>query len=151
MQRRGFLGMLTGALAAGPNAVKAALDGKVLAQTGFPSVAAGGVASCAPSAPVMPTRKAEAAALRWIRKTGVPDWKMNEIRMRANSERAFGLDPDLACLVSVSPGWKAREQRRRTIERMTDMSIAIALGARHRRGFFDFFHKKFGFDLEWYH
>ncbi|HEU0071188.1 MAG TPA: hypothetical protein VFS04_07830 [Alphaproteobacteria bacterium] len=150
MQRRGFLGMLSGALAAGPNAVKAALDNKVLAQAGFPSGAAGAVASCAPSEPIMPTKGAEARVLRWIRKNGVPDWKMNEIKMRANAERALGLDPDLACLISVSAGWKAREQRRRTLERMTDMSIANALGRRQRRNFFDFAFKKFGFDVEWY-
>lgn len=150
MQRRGFLGMLSGALAAGPNAVKAALDNKVMAQAGFPSGAAGAVASCAPSEPIMPTKGAESRVLRWIRKNGVPGWKMNEIRMRANAERALGLDPDLACLVSVSAGWKAREQRRRTIERMTDMSIANALGRHQRRAFFDFAFKKFGFDVEWY-
>ncbi len=147
MQRRGFLGLFGGAVMAGPRAIKAAFDDKVLVQAGMPW--GGEVAAAAPVEAVISEKGLARRALSWVRKRGIPNWKMAELRERAN-DRRFGLDPDLACLVSVSPGWKAREQRRRNLARAVDASLASLGSSVERR----FWHKqaaeKFGDYIDWY-
>lgn len=148
MQRRGFLGFLTGAVAAGPRAMKAAFDDRVLVQAGMPW--GGEVAAAAPIEAVISEKGVAKRALAWVRKRGIPDWKMTELRERANHQRALGLDPDLACLVSVSPGWKAREQRRRNLARVVDASFASLGSSAERRFWHNQAAKKFGDYVDWY-
>lgn len=148
MQRRGFLGFLTGAVAAGPRAMKAAFDDKVLVQAGMPW--GGETVAAAESAAVISEKGIAKRALAWVRKRGIPDWKMAELRERANERRALGLDPDLACLVSVSPGWKAREQRRRNLARVVDASLASIGRDFERSSWHQQVVKKFGRYVDWY-
>lgn len=147
LARRNFLGLFGGAVVAGPSAAKAAAD-PVLKQAGFPM--GGEIIAAAPipgfDAPVGVVAKVR----NWILRTGIPAWKMHEIRRQANYERSMGLDPDLACLISVSPGYKAREQRRRNMDRkMADALESIGIES-HRKDFKAKLLKKFGYDVDWY-
>ncbi|WP_034853211.1 hypothetical protein [Sinorhizobium sojae] len=147
MKRRGFLGFLGGAAAAGPALAKQAAD-PVLRQAGFPM--GGEVAGAALMPAPAPPAGAISKAIRWIRKQGIPAWKMREISQRANYERRYGLDPDLACLVSVSPGWKARTQRSRNLERMIEESVSRIGHHQERHGYLGKLQEKFGIDADWY-
>lgn len=130
MKRRAFLRFLGLAGAAGPS-VGAMVGDPVLAQTGFRGASLvggagswgtlGGPADCAPADPAdVPIRK----IVNWIRRNGIPRWKMAEIEMRADNRSRAGIDVDLACLRSVSPGWKARKQQQRNLQREIDASLA---------------------------
>lgn len=88
--------------------------------------------------------------MRWLGKNGIPDWKMHEIRQRADHERAYGLDPDLAALVSVSGGWKARQQRKRNLDRAIACSVTSIEQRTKRILFQDKMRAIFGEDVEWY-
>lgn len=148
MKRRAFLGFLGGAVAAGPTAAKAAVDDLTLKQAGFS--AAGQVVGAAPNALPSIPEGAIAKTVRWIRRTGIPTWKMNDLKRHADHLRQFGLDPDLAALRSVSGGWKAREQRRRNLERAIEFSLASIGRDGARRAYEDKVQSKFGGYLSWY-
>jgi hypothetical protein len=144
--RRGFLGFMGGAVVAGPKLAQTAAD-PILKQAGFSS--GGAVGHAAPMAVPVMSEGATAKIIKWIRRNGIPAWKMTEIRNRADYKRA-GIDPDLACLVSVSPGWKAREQRRRNLEREIEMSLSSIGRSGGRRAFEERVQQRFGEYLDWY-
>lgn len=148
MNRRGFLGFFGGAVAAGPAAARSMASESVLKQTGF----AGGseVAGAAPAPIENATSSAYRKAVRWIRRNGIPEWKMNELRQRAEHKRGTGIDPDLAVLRSVSPGWKAREQRRRNLEREIEFSLSSIGRGRARDEFSKKLSDRFGGWMDWY-
>jgi hypothetical protein len=75
---------------------------------------------------------------------------MNDISRRADYQRQHGLDPDIASLVSVSPGWKARTQRRRNLDREIDRSLASIGGSAARRAFEEKMRQQFGDFVDWY-
>lgn len=147
MRRRGFLSFLGGAAAAGPVAAKGLAD-SVLMQAGFPSASI--VAAAAPAATIAPPLNVMARARRWVMKAGIPRWKMNEIIARANHDRSLGLDADIACLRSVSPGWKAREQRRRNLERRIEQSLNNMSQQSERDAFFQKMKKRFDANFDWW-
>lgn len=134
-----------GAAASGPSLAKMAADKSTLADMGITSaVEAAPVASSLPGG-------AAAKIVNWIRRVGIPPWKMDEIKRRAMYDaRGQGLDPDLACLRSVSPGWKAREQRRRNLDRQIQWSLS---GIGRQVGIREFEKQvqvKFGQPFSWY-
>lgn len=148
LAHRKFLRFLGGAAASGPVLAKATIDDLVLKQAGFPMSNAIGVA--APQLPARVSEGAVARMVRWVRRAGIPAWKMNDLRRQADYARQFGLDPDLAALRSVSGGWKAREQRRRNLERAIEFSLASIGRNSARRSFEDKVQAKFGEHVEWY-
>lgn len=153
MKRRGFLGFLGGAIAAGPSAARAAID-TTLADAGFATqglMAAPTMSECVgPDHSPEVTNTLARRMIKWIRKGGIPEWKMNEIRRRADERRTFGLDPDLACLRSVSPGFKARTQRARNIEREIEKALTGLDADLEERAFHEKMRKKFGTSIGWY-
>ena len=148
MKRRGFLGFLGGAVAAGPSAAKAAID-TTLADAGY--VGQGlSAAACNTPAPYEGMSKLGRKLVQWVRSEGVPEWKKRHIERNADHWRASGIDPDLACLKSVSPGYKAREQRRRNIERETERCLAMLDVEIQQRDFHETIKQKFGVMVGWY-
>lgn len=147
MKRRSFLGLFGGTVAAGPALMQEAVS-PVLAQAGF--AGAGAVTGAAPVEIEPPTTGALAKFTRFIKRSGIPAWKMRELKQRANYERRFGIDPDLAALRSVSPGWKARKQRTRNLDRIVAASIASIGSNAERHTFTDKIREKFGFHVDWY-
>ncbi|NTG94240.1 hypothetical protein [Rhizobium rhizogenes] len=145
MKRRGFLGFLGGAVAAGPSVAMKAID-PVLAEAGFAS----STLSAAPALPSAPSAGVIGSVVRWIRRNGIPAWKMSEIKRRSNYERQYGIDPDLACLRSVSSGWKARKQRQRNIDRLIEESISSIGHSTERVGFSGKIQSLFGQNVDWY-
>ncbi|MGV1913573.1 hypothetical protein G6K96_21815 [Agrobacterium vitis] len=146
MKRRGFLGIFAGAVATGPQALKAATDDAILRSTGIPSgIEVAGASPCQPA-----VGSTSPKVINWIKRIGIPEWKMQEIRMRADHDRVQGLDPDLAVLRSVSAGYKAVEQRRRNVERRIAQSLTFIDIHHQRQGFAKKVLSKFGYDLHWY-
>lgn len=145
MKRRGFLGFLSGAIASGPTLVKSMAD-TTITDAGFGT----GALSAAPNMPAMPSAGVAAKVVAWIKKNGVPDWKMQQVQRHADYRRSNGIDPDIACLRSVSSGWKAREQRRRNLERELAYSLASINAEAERRSFQDKLRTKFGAEIGWY-
>lgn len=145
MKRRGFLGFLGGAVAAGPSIAVKAVD-PVLAEAGFATTAL----SAAPAIPTTPSSGAVGNIVRWIRRNGIPAWKMREIKRRANYERSHGIDADIACLRSVSSGWKARKQRQRNIDRLVEESISSIGHQSDRMSFTGRIQSMFGANVDWY-
>lgn len=148
MKRRQFLGFLGGAVAAGPTAAKTAASNSVLRQAGF--AAGSEVASAAPAPIPAASAGVVSKAVRWIRLNGVPAWKMHDIVRQADYKRANGLDPDIACMVSVSAGWKARTQRKRNINREIEASLAGIGRSGARHAFEEKMQKRFGAFFDWY-
>jgi hypothetical protein len=149
MKRRGFLGFLGGAVASGPTLAKSIAD-TTLADAGYSNIGLNAAATPVPAMSSVANKSTAGRIVKWIQKNGVPEWKMARIRERVNHQRVFGIDPDLACLRSVSPGYKAREQTRRNLDRAIAASIAsIALDV-DRQTFFDKVKAKFGGYVEWY-
>lgn len=159
MKRRGFLGLLGLA----PFGAKAAAD-DALVQMGFQH----GSKVLSAAAPILSNQVAydgpgempctapdsgswvekmianSRKALKFLNKDGLPAWKRAEIAHRELNTPRHGLDPDLAVLVSVSPGWKARRQRQRNIARAEAMAVrAISIYADRAA-----WQQKHG--LEWY-
>lgn len=147
MKRRFFLGLLGGTAAAGPAMVQEAVS-PVLAQAGF--AGAGAVAGAAPIEIEPPATGAIGKVIRILRRSGIPAWKMRELQRRANYERRFGIDPDIAALRSVSPGWKARKQRRRNLDRIIDTSLSSIGDNSERHNFITKLQRKFGPHVDWY-
>lgn len=147
MKRRGFLGMFGGAVVAGPSLAHQAVSQNVLSQAGY------GFGSIA-TAPMEAAAVSEGMAsqiVKFVRKNGIPEWKMNDLRRQANHLRSIGLDPDIAALVSVSGGWKAREQRRRTMDRLIEASLASIGRDTERKSFLGKIKSKLGVDyFDWY-
>jgi len=148
MKRRAFFGFLGGAAVSGPALAKAATDNAILKHAGFPMGGESIVA--APSMPVAASTGAVSKIVRWIRRSGIPEWKMTELRRRADYNRKFGLDPDLACLVSVSAGFKARAQRQRNIEREIESSLSSIGRHSALNAFNQKVRDRFGEGLDWY-
>jgi len=148
MKRRSFLGFLGGAAVSAPTLAKAAADNTILKQVGFPM--GGEVVGAAPMMPDMASTGTVAKFVRWVRRTGIPAWKMQELKHRAEHNRRYGLDPDLACLVSVSAGFKARSQRRRNLERTIEQSLASIGRHSAQRAFQDKILNRFGDGIDWY-
>lgn len=148
MKRRAFLGFLGGAAASGPTLAKSIAGDAVLKQAGF--AAGGAVCGAAPTSPPVPSNGTIAKAVRWIRRKGIPEWKMHDLRRQADYERQHGIDPDIACLVSVSPGWKARTQRKRNLNRVIDRSLASIGRSGARNAFEQKMQKQFGEFIDWY-
>lgn len=156
MKRRGFLGLL----GLSPFGAKMAAD-DALVQMGFQH----GSKVLSAAAPaiglydgpgVMPTTAPDSGswlekmiansrkALRFLNKDGLPAWKRAEIAHRELNRARAGLDPDIAVLVSASPGWKARRQMQRNIARAEAMAVrAISIHAERAA-----WEQKHG--LEWY-
>lgn len=148
MNRRGFLGFFGAGAVSAPSIARAAAGDAVLKQAGF---AAGSAIECAaPTTAVPVSTSVLAKAARWIRRTGIPSWKMNEITRRAEYQRQHGIDPDIACLVSVSAGWKARTQRQRNLDREIDRSLSSIGMNSARRKFEEKMQQKFGDFVDWY-
>jgi len=147
MKRRSFLGFLGGAAVSAPTLAKAATDNAILKQAGFPS--GGELVGAAPGMPTYATGGAVSKFVRWVKRSGIPAWKMNDLKNRAEHHRSYGLDPDLACLVSVSAGFKARSQRRRNLERVIEQSLASIGREGARRAFYDKVETRFG-GVDWY-
>lgn len=145
MKRRGFLGFLGGAVASGPTLAKSITD-TTLADAGYSNVGL----NAAPIEAAIPTKGEAGRIVKWIQNAGIPEWKMARIRERVTHMRPYGVDPDLACLRSVSPGYKAREQARRNLERAIASSLASISGETERSNFFDKVKTKFGHYIEWY-
>jgi len=148
MKRRSFLGFLGGAAVSAPTLAKAASDNAALRQAGFPMGAE--VCGAAPVMPAYANAGAVSKFVRWIKRTGIPDWKMSQLEQRAEYFRRYGLDPDLACLVSVSAGFKARSQRRRNLERVIDQSLGSVGMNGKRNAFYNKVRDRFGDDIDWY-
>lgn len=147
MKRRGFLGFFGGAVVAGPRIAHQAVSQNVLGQAGY----AQGMGHAAPMAMEPITEGVAAQIVKFVKKNGIPEWKMNELRERANHMRDSGLDPDLAALVSVSGGWKAREQRRRTMNRVVESSLISISREAARKSFVGKIKDKLGVDyFDWY-
>lgn len=144
MNRRGFLGFL----AASPVSAKAAVDDKILTSSGFNNGIEGALVS--PCEQKLPSEKQAKKFYEWIAKNGIPEWKMNEIKKSSNYDRSLGLDPDLACLRSVSANFKANTQLKRNIDRRVKMSLASISNDINRNNFFSKAMEKFGFNFGWY-
>ena len=148
MNRRGFLGFFGGAVASGPSIARAAAGDAVLRQAGF--AAGSSVVGAAPSPIPAASTSVVAKAVRWVRRNGIPDWKKHDIARRADYQRRNGLDPDIAALVSVSPAWKALKQRKRNLDRETEISLASIGRNGARRAFEEKMEKQFGAIADWY-
>lgn len=148
MRRRAFFGFLGGAAASGPALAKVAADHATLRQAGF---SMGSEVACA-----SPTSAAPASAgavskfIRWVKRSGIPAWKMHELRRQADYQRQYGFDPDLASLVSVSPSFKARTQRQRNLDRLIETSLASVGRNSERHKFDEKIRAQFGDGLDWY-
>src|SRR5690606_17837395 len=86
----------------------------------------------------------------WVAKNGIPDWKMQQIKRDASHDRTYGLDPDLACLRSVSANFKARTQLNRNLDRRIKQSLASVANRFSSQSFFEKTVEKFGFRVDWY-
>lgn len=153
MKRRSFLGFLSLSAAAGPVAAKAALDNTILTSSGFSGGSAGALVSSATSLESCAPKNITSAQSRkfwnWFKKTGLPEWKLEDIRFDAEHDRNRGLDPDIASLRSASPTWKANTQRNRNIQRRILHATHSVISERERDAFRDLTYKKFGRSLYW--
>lgn len=135
MKRRGFLGLL----GLSPFGAKMAAD-DALVQMGFQhgskvlSAAAPALEfnwpttnpkECAPtSSSDMGWLAERAQKLRAvISRSGIPKWKLEELRERAWMSSPPGIDPDLTVLQSMSPSRKAIIQRARNFERVKALAL----------------------------
>jgi hypothetical protein len=78
----------------------------------------------------------------FLRSNGLPDWKRQQFRNYARSIRV--IEPDLAALRSVSPGWMLRRQWARAEESMVQ-EFYRDLEGQNERG--DYIEKN---NLEWF-
>lgn len=158
MKRRGFLGLLGlspfGAKMAADDALvqmgfshgskiltaAAPLVGDMAEGDSFPQVAPGSPSESHNDWLIDKARKLS----RYIKRNGIPDWKLDELREEAWRNPPSGIDPDLAVLQSMSPARKAVIQRAWNFERMKTMSVNRNL----RQAAQARFSKKIGFD--WY-
>lgn len=147
VSRRSFFGFMGGAAASGPQVTRA-IASDTLVQSGFPMGEA--VTGAAPMAYESPSVGVVGKMVRWIRKTGIPHWKMQELKRAAEHQRSYGLDPDIAALRSVSGGWKAREQRRRNLERQIDWSLTTIGRRAELRNLNERTLTRFGHEIDWY-
>lgn len=152
MKRRGFLSFMGGAAAAGPSLAKTMAD-QVVSDAGLkafgsvPLPAAAGDSPTTPlSIPITLLRKIRGL----IRKEGIPRFKQLEINQRAN--HYTGLDPDIACLVSVSGSWKVRRQRQRNIQVLTDEALEWLEQRSAQREWSKAMAERVGYDgyVDWY-
>lgn len=148
MNRRGFLGFFGGAAVSAPSLARAAAGDAVLKQAGF--AAGNGLVGASPMTVAPASTSVVTKAVKWIRRNGIPSWKMYDITRQADYQRRNGLDPDIASLVSVSPGWKARAQRKRNLDRAIETSIASIGRSGARNSFEQKMSKQFGDFVDWY-
>ncbi|WP_421849843.1 hypothetical protein [Oricola sp.] len=152
LARRGFLkGLMAAPVAAHQ------MSDRVLRQMGFTAGSeVVGAAMGPPNAvdPVAPETNLRFIGKfkNWIAKNGLPQWKREECARRAMAHRQnYGLDPDLAVLRSVSPIFKAQEQRRRNIRREEEWAISAVVNDARRRRFERLSEGHFGEPLFWHH